>query len=324
MNYSKNFTAVFPGVFSLSGSTQQVYLYLCFRYCLQTNEFFKLSYAQMQDGDDDFIGTGLNKSTIGTALSILSDEGLVKIKARKFKGKGGFQITIPYFKPYIVDTEGKATGEFDVCASSLNPIELKKTADTPLEKTDAENLRDQSSLNPIGSEKTVDSDRTENPIGSSFSSFLKKKDKKSKEIKNYDLPLLGSKKRKEDKYELASIMLRDALVAQDLLRRKCSIVKWAGDLRRGFTNKLNIPWDKMFAILEWYCDNVGVIDDPYMPDIRSTKTFVDKLEKVEAAILRQRNKPKADFHSTDDIPPPEDDTPPQDDQLRRDAMSHLL
>ena len=105
-SFKKDFNSIFPGVFNLSGSVQSVYLYITYKYCLTEERDIRLSYANIQNGDAECPGTGLNKSTIVKAISSLEEEGVIEIRRRKFKGNGGFQDLIPYYRPMVLNRQG--------------------------------------------------------------------------------------------------------------------------------------------------------------------------------------------------------------------------
>lgn len=293
MNYKKNFTDVFPTIFSeVNGSELMVYLYICHHYCLSTEKLIKITYDEMCKGTLLDNGTTLSKDTLRRSIVSLKSKKLLRVKKKEFVLNGS-KLTPCYYRPLV-------------------PLQNRDRADFTFIDDEPQN-RDHTDFQTES--------HNDLQARSSFS-FLTEDKKKKKS--NFNLPLLGGKAKELDRYELASDMLKEALVKQKLLRRRYSRTLWANNLRKEFTTKLTIEWNELFDILKWFCCNVGD-KSLYIPDIRSTKAFCDKLEGVEAAILRQKDKiANSDFHSTENLPPPEDDTPPLDDQLRRDAMSHLL
>ena len=127
-SFKKDFNSIFPGVFNLSGSVQSVYLYITYKYCLTEERDIRLSYANIQNGDTDCPGTGLNKSTIVKAVGILEEEGLIEIRHAKFKGNGGFQGLIPYYRPLLIDKDGEPDG--DLYRTDFSTHDKKSKRDT--------------------------------------------------------------------------------------------------------------------------------------------------------------------------------------------------
>ena len=323
-SFKKDFNSIFPGVFNLSGSVQSVYLYITYKYCLTEERDIRLSYANIQNGDADCPGTGLNKSTIVKAIGALEEEGLIEIRHAKFKGNGGFQGLIPYYRPQLIDEKGEPDG--DLYSTDFSTPTKKSERVTRADFSASSKKANDSTRADFstGLEKANDSIvRNFQPYSSLACNSLQELHLKNR-CEDRQLPILG-RKRKLDKYEEACRLLRSVLVAKDLLRRKCSIPKWASDLRRA-SSSLIMEWDDLYDLLKWYCDNIGTSEEIYLPDVRSPKTFCAKIESIEGARNRQRRlRNQTSAYHSDAVEETEQEvrrnlTPEQEEEFR---LQHL-
>lgn len=127
-------------------------------------------------------------------------------------------------------------------------------------------------------------------------------------------PSLSTKK--QDKYHQAASKLWNALGERNLLDKRSSINQWTKTFKET-VNKLELEWDRVSTVLDWYCDN---IKGDRVPQAFSAKTFLTKFFNIEASMEIAKRKERSIVE--EDII--EDEVVEEESKVRKEWMRELL
>lgn len=313
MKYKKNFTDVFPAIFSeVNGSELMVYLYICHHFCLTDQPSIKITYDEMCKGTLIDRGTTLSKDTIRRSVQSLKELKLLKIRKQTFRATDGSKMTPHFYKPMV-------------------PVQFKPGSESGPSRTDfqiVDDLSTEENRYDFASESRTDFN-AHISLKEIKENLSLEKEEDLRQFEKSDLPLLNNSKEPKappSKHEQAAIIMWNTLSRLGRKEPNSKKHNWIRDFKDFTSKDTAFDIDRVLVVLKWWCRELPLnLRDIYFPKPKCPKSFCERLISIEdrmnALPLKQ---PKPDFHSTENLPPPEDDTPPLDDQLRRDAMSHLL
>ena len=295
--YLKNMSDAFPGAFELKGAELSVYLYICHRYCLQSEAGVVLPIEEMVTGGSIDSGCGVSRSAVIKALPILRESGYLKSKeadpGRSDRNKRATKSPIMY-RP-MIRKAGGVFAHFTVSTGRMCPEENAQGTIQPEQGENEPVNRAQLTGQEVPLEGHPPTEGWppcgvgDRPAASPNSVRV------GREVKGFDLNLSSSAKDYDTsplkEYKFIAGKLAERLAANNRLQRPPKITSWADQLY-ALSNSLakvsdedpDQVYKRILSVAKWTCRNLGA---RYVPQVFSAKSFCEKFVKLEAAMRQQ-------------------------------------